>query len=110
MKFEQITTAIGDPVVRILGHSILLMHILSNAILLIMNELRQVVCVLTRLWVERSGALHRGGKRDLLFSKMHRTALQPATQPPFKWVPGSLPPTIILATRIHLLPLYASIA
>jgi hypothetical protein len=75
-----------------------------------MNELRQVVCVLARLWVERSGALHRGGKRGLLFSKMHRTALQPATQPSFKWVPGSFPPTIILATLIHLLPLYASIA
>ena len=75
-----------------------------------MNELRQVVCVLARLWVERSGALHRGGKRGLLFSKMHRTALQPATQPSFKWVPGSFLPTIILATLIHLLPLYASIA
>ena len=80
----------------------------NNVILLIMNELWQVVCILTRLWVERSGALHCGGKGGLLFSKMNRTALQPATQTPFKWVPGSFHPTIILATRIHLLPLYGS--
>jgi hypothetical protein len=84
----------------------ILIHILSNVILLIIKELRQVVCVLTRLWVERSGVLHRGGKRGLPFSKMHRTTLQPPTQPPFKWVPASFPPTITLATPIHLLPLY----
>jgi hypothetical protein len=71
-----------------------------------MNELRQVVCILTWLWIERSGALHRGGKRGLLFSKMHRTALQPSTQPPFKWVSGYFLPTILLVTLIHLLPLY----
>jgi len=84
----------------------ILIHILINVILLIMNEQRQVVCILTRLWVEKSGALHRGGKRGLPFSKMHRTTLQPPTQPPFKWLPASFPPTITLATFILLLPLY----
>lgn len=104
-----ITALIRDPVIWILGYSIFLIHILSNVILLITNELRRVVCRLTRLWVELSGALHRGSKRGLLFSKMHRTSLQPATQPPFKWVPCSFPPTIILTTHNHLLSLYASI-